>query len=146
MTIRKKSIPELQDLRQQAANRYAALGEAMVAEYGILKVEPSAGLRGWAIVKDRHIKVPWPTTTRKRLYILAHECGHVFLEHTGRRKPRYVEEYEAEQFAIAKLREHGIPVPKSMLKRAKAYVAYKIRQAERSGAKKIDTKIRNWCG
>jgi len=43
------------------------------------------------------------------------------------------------------MREHGIAVPRKSLRRAKRYVAYKIRQAERRGAKHIDAKAKKFA-
>jgi hypothetical protein len=40
------------------------------------------------------------------------------------------------------MRENGVAVPRLMTKRAKEYVARKIRQAERCGAKAIDAEAR----
>ena len=111
------------------------------------------------------IAVPRPVT-RRALHIFLHECahvalGHVFaptLPHGGpgpvqaasmpriRRKPRHVEEYEAEQWAFDRMWESGIPIPRKSLKRAKSYVAYKIRQAQRRGAKAVDQDAQRWAG
>jgi hypothetical protein len=43
------------------------------------------------------------------------------------------------------MREHGIAVPHSMTKRAKQYVARKIRQAQRRGAKHIDADAKRFA-
>ena len=111
------------------------------------------------------IAVPRPVT-RRSLHIFLHECahvalGHVFaptLPHGGlgpgqaasepriRRKTRHVEEYEAEQWAFARMRESGIPIPRKSLRRAKRYVAFKIRQARRRGAKAVDREAQRWAG
>jgi hypothetical protein len=73
------------------------------------------------------------------LYIFLHECANANLGHSHNGKyPRHVEEMEAEKWAHAKMREHGVPVPRVMTKRAKRYVARKIRQAKRRGAKRIN--------
>jgi hypothetical protein len=52
------------------------------------------GLHGWSLSEHGIIHAP-KGRTRKQLYILAHECGHVALNH-NRSKPRHVEEHEAE--------------------------------------------------
>jgi hypothetical protein len=115
------------------------------------------------------IAVPRPVT-RRALHIFLHECAHVALGHVKaaqfaptlphggpgpaqaatesriRRKPRHVEEYEAEQWAFARMRESGIPIPRKSLRRAKSYVAYKIRQARRRGAKAVDGEAQRWAG
>jgi hypothetical protein len=75
------------------------------------------------------------------LYIFLHECAHATLGHNGK-VPRHVEEMEAEQWAHATMRKHGIAVPRSMTEQAKQYVARKIRQAVRRGAKRIDARAK----
>src|SRR5215471_20150287 len=84
----------------------------------------------------------------KILIHFLHECAHAHLGHSyGRRSaPRHVMEMEAEKWAHEKMRENGVPVPRSMTKRAKEYVARKIDQAERRGAKKIDARARAFAG
>ena len=99
-----------------------------------------AGIKGTRT--EGTIQVPKPFT-RKALYIFLHECAHMTL-HYQSHKPRHVEEMEAEQWAHLKMREAGIPVPRAMTKRAKEYVAYKIHQAERRGAKHIDPRARKF--
>ena len=57
---------------------------------------------GRASAEKKRIKVPGPTT-RRRLYIYAHECGHVAMNHRGQ-KHSYIQEYEAEMYAHEVLR------------------------------------------
>jgi hypothetical protein len=53
---------------------------------------------------------------------------------------------EAEQWAHAKMEQHGIAVPPEMTERAKKYVARKIVQAERRGAKRVDFRAVKYAG
>ena len=87
-----------------AAGRYAASRQTMARQFDVALCEVRTKLTGRAFVKQREIEVPWPTTTRKRLYIVAHEIGHVVLGHAGNRLPAYKREYQAEQFAHELLR------------------------------------------
>jgi len=83
-------------------------------------------------------------TTRRRLYILSHECGHVVLKHNGS-LPSHRQEYEAEQFAHQQLRLHEVAVPRKATIQAKEYVAYRIDQAIRLGrAKRLDREAVAW--
>lgn len=84
--------------------------------------------------------------TRKSLYIFLHECAHFVLHADGRRRKRYMEEMEAEQWAHARMREAGIAVPRRMTKRAKAYVSRKMRQAFDRGAKSFDSEALKFTG
>ena len=138
-------MTDLQRARAAAAQRYAQLGRVLLAEVGLSpnQVHPSSGLHGrvTALLGAVFVVAPWPTTTRKRLYILAHECGHVYHVHGRRgapRKPRHREEYEAEHYAHAALRRHGVAVPQDMTARARRYVARKIYQALKRGAKPVN--------
>lgn len=100
-------------------------------------------LSGSTCQEAKTIHAPKPTT-RKSLYIYLHECAHVVLNHNGR-KPRHVEEMEAEKWAQETMRREGIPVPRSMTRSGKMYVARKIDQALRRGAKKIDREARRYA-
>jgi hypothetical protein len=127
---------QLKAAREAAALRFLEIAAALKAEAGVKEHRIRKSLSGWARVKDAIITAP-EGRTRKQLYILAHECAHVALNHHGK-KPKHVQELEAEQWAHAALRRHGVAVPRSMTKRAKEYVGRKIRQAKVRGAKNID--------
>lgn len=90
------------------------------------------------------MEAPVPKT-RKALYIFLHECAHFALDLRGQ-KPIHVQEHEAEEWAHQRMRQAGIPVPRSMTTRAKDYVSRKIGRAERRGAKNIDRKARRFAG
>jgi hypothetical protein len=93
------------------------------------------------------IQAPRPVTV-KSLYVFLHECAHAYL-HTGsgtNAAPVHVQEMEAEQWAHAKMAEHGIAVPPETTERARKYVARKIVQAERRGAKQIDIRACEFAG
>jgi hypothetical protein len=86
--------------------------------------------------------------TRKALHIFLHECAH-FALHTkikGRaRKHRYIEEYEAERWASARMREAGIAVPRAITKRAKSHVRRQIEQAG-PNLKALDARAAKYAG
>jgi hypothetical protein len=92
------------------------------------------------------IKIPEPVDF-DTLGVCFHEIGHVVLEHWKKEKPRYVEEYEAEQFAIQKLRDYGF-YNKQYEYRAIGYVLSKIAQARNRGhnMKKLPKEIVQWTG
>lgn len=126
--------PDLVAARKAAAERFYAIGMAHLPEGWTYAFRKS--LSGRAFWDRKHIDAPKPVT-RKALYIWLHECAHAHL-HLNNRKKRHVEEMEAEKWAHTKMREAGVPVPRSMTKRAKRYVARKIEQAHVRGAKRID--------
>lgn len=131
--------------RQEAAEKYAEIGQRWLTEFGITLKGVRSGLTGEAWVKERAIYAPWPSTTRNRLYILAHEIGHVALDHR-RQRPTYVQEFEAEQFAHGLMRRDGLAAPRKMTVRAKRYVNSKIGRAFNRFARWIDPDIAEWCG
>jgi hypothetical protein len=93
-----------------------AIAEAIKKEAGVLKHHVLAEADrndvrvryGWSFPTRRIIHAPEGRTDRE-LYTLAHECGHVAWRH-NHRKPLWRREYEAEQWAHAALRRHGIAV------------------------------------
>ena len=107
--------------------------------YGAIPQEPV--MRHWG--ESKRIDAPRPVT-RKALYIFLHECAHAHL-HVDRKPKAHVREMEAEMWAHARMREHGIAVPRAMTARAKRYVARKIVQAKRCGAKSIDRKAAQYA-
>jgi hypothetical protein len=142
---------ELQAARKRAAERFEAIAAKYVPEGWTVQYCKSLW-SGRCIYKSRTIVGPRPVT-RKALYIFLHECGHAHRhaplyaasKSAYRKKPKHVIELEAEQWAHEKMRENGVPVPKAMTKSAKAYVARKIRQAERNGAKHINQDARQFA-
>lgn len=138
------SPAELQAARAKAGERFYEIGMMYLPEGWTYEFRKS--LSGMCNGTRNHICGPRPVT-RKSLYIWLHECAHAHLHfgEDGKRAPRHVEEMQAEQWAHAKMREHDIPVPRSMTTRAQAYVARKIAQAEARGAKKIDPAARRFA-
>lgn len=129
--------------RAEATERFLVVAASLKQEAGVTEHVVRKSLSGYAWPSG---KIPAPEgRTRKQLYILAHECAHVALAHFKSRKSRHVEEHEAEEWAHAALRRYGIPVPRAMSQRARAYVARKIMQARRSGAKAIDPDARRFA-
>jgi hypothetical protein len=141
---------DLHAARKAAADRFFALGMSYVPSGWTVCYRIS--LSGQCHYADREIHAPKPVT-RKSLYIFLHECAHaqlhypIWLESKSRyaKFPKHVVEMQAEKWAHEKMREHGIAVPRDMTKRAKRYVARKIRQAERHGAKKINAKAKRFA-
>lgn len=73
---------------------------------------------------QRHITVDSSLSEREALFTFLHECGHVHHRHLTKhgasfRSERYLDEYEADQYAIKAMRAEGIPIPKESLSDAK---------------------------
>jgi hypothetical protein len=94
---------DLKQAREAATQRYLAVAAALKVEAGIVHYHIVRGaLCGGAWPREKRILAP-EGRTRRQLYILAHECAHVVMNHSGRAKPKYVKELEAEQWAHAAL-------------------------------------------
>lgn len=132
---------ELRAARQAAAVRFEAIAALYLPSGWTVKYRKSLTGSCWADGKE--IEAPRPAT-RKSLYVFLHECAHAQLGHQ-RNKPSHVEELEAELWAHEKMREHGVPVPRTTTAQARSYVAYKIRQAEAHGARRIDPRARKFA-
>jgi hypothetical protein len=132
---------ELQAARRAAAERFQAIAMQYVPDGYTVQYRKSLSGRHYG--KRKLIQAPRPVT-RKSLYIFLHECAHAHL-HQDRKPKAHIREMEAEQLAHARMREHGIPVPREMTNRAKSYVARKIEQAKRSGVKRIDAKAKRFA-
>ncbi len=126
---------ELQQAKRDIAERCSKVAADLTPAGTEINYHKALTGRAWRWT----ISVPRPVT-RKSLYIYLHEVAHIVFEHWRHKQPRHAQEMEAEKWAHAKMREYGIAVPRSMTKRAKEYVAYKITQAERRGAKHINAE------
>jgi hypothetical protein len=133
-----KNGARLQAARRAATARYLAIASAIKAEAGVKGHYVRSGLSGVANLSNGWIAAP-EGRTRKQLYVLAHECGHIALHAYGRYKgrPAYVTEFEAEMWAHDALRRHGVAVPRAMTASARLYIGRKIAQARKAGAHNI---------
>jgi hypothetical protein len=140
-----KTQAHRQQARRASAERLYGIAISILKEAGVETWEfHEKGLCGRAYTKRSHVVCPKPTT-RRRLYVLAHECAHIVRNHTTS-KPSHRKEYEAELYAHEVLRRHGIAVPKKETEIAKKYVARRIDQAIRIGkAKQLDSEAVKWC-
>jgi hypothetical protein len=120
-----------------AREHLAFLGREMVERHQPLTVQKwhrRGKTLGLANAKSRIVYVPWRTDTAAKLYTLAHEVGHVVLNH-HRRKPKYLRELGAEQWAHEALEQVGVPVSLDETLNAKANVADRIKRELNRGAK-----------
>ena len=99
-------VAKLQQGKKAMAEKCQRVGKAILDEAGVKKVSYHDLLSGRACAELKVVCVPTPTT-RRRLYVLAHEAGHVALNHINV-KPIHRQEYEAEKYAQDALRRHGI--------------------------------------
>ncbi len=78
----------------------------------------------------------------QRLYILAHECGHIFLHNDppGIYFPAHVMEMEAESYAHQAFHEHGMELPEAFTEWGRAYVGTWV-EKDRSERVAIDPRV-----
>lgn len=91
------------------------------------------------------IETPDPINLQ-RLYVVAHECGHVALDQLRRGISNHRREYEAEQFAILLLRHYGIAVPSDMITDGQHYVAWHVGLDVDAGTQVIEAETFRWAG
>jgi hypothetical protein len=109
---------------EKVRKRYIQIAAALKAEAGITQHTAHKKMTGHASLATGVILAP-AGTTRRQLYVLAHECSHIALHSAlkSRRKPRHVEEHEAESYAHRALAAHGLEVPEVSTYGARGYVA-----------------------
>ena len=133
----------LVEARKNSRRVYKSIGRHWVKKYGIKKITYKNG-RGYALTKTREIFIPSPIT-RLRLCNLAHEIGHVVLQHYRNRRLSCVMEYEAEQFSLDLMKRYKIKFPRKRLIKGKRYVASKIDMAKRRGLKRpVPKEVIKW--
>jgi hypothetical protein len=118
----------------RARDRYLAIAGRLKAAAGITEHIEHKKVSGLAWLGTGRILAP-AGITRRQLYVLAHECGHIVLHsrETKRKKPKHVIEHEAEVFAHRALRRYGLEVPEKSAMWARGYVAECIRADRAKG-------------
>lgn len=124
--------------------RRLAIAEAMKREAGVAGHTVNRkheDLTGLAWLDTGHIRSP-QGRNMAQLYILAHECGHIFLhgDEAGRRLQTHVMEMEAESYAHQAFREHGMEAPRRMTEAGRAYVGSWV-AVDRSRGIPIDPRV-----
>lgn len=121
---RRTSGIEIRARIEANARKRRSIAEQMKREAGVrAHLENRTELSGLAWTNTGCIETP-ESRNIANLYVLAHECGHVFLHMTGvgRILPSHVMEYEAECYAHQALRHHGMTVPPMHTAQARRYV------------------------
>jgi alkyl hydroperoxide reductase subunit AhpC len=118
-----------------------AVSEAIKIEGGI-KEHIISDKRGHAR-PDGVIRAPEGRTV-KQLFVIAHEVGHVVMKHYDSNKPRHVEEYEADKYALAALKRHGVKVPRKLAQHIRQCIASMVKRAGPKAA--IDPAVKRFIG
>lgn len=125
---RKASGADIRARIEANARKRRSIAEQMKREAGVRgHVENRTDGSGLAWLHTGDIETP-ESRNINNLYVVAHECGHVFLHMSGvgRLLPGHVKEYEAECYAHQALRQHGMSVPQARTRSARQYVAAMI--------------------
>lgn len=97
--------------------------------------------------EDRVIRIPMLKhlkNLRSALFVFLHECGHIKLHHRKRNLPLHIEEYEAEQYAIAQMKRYGVHVPRILLQSGKLAMQKMIEKDRKAGIR-IMRKAWRWA-
>ena len=138
-----KNVKYLQEKKLEAKRILKSIARHWFKVHKIKKITYVKGLYGKAWCKEKRLRIP-PPTTRKRMYIIAHELGHIAL-HAKTSKRSFIKEFEAEQYAHALMRRFKIRIPRAMTKRAKGYVQYRINLSVKRGLQApIPREISAW--
>lgn len=124
----------LQASRAAARDRYATIAVALKAEAGVRRHFHHNIIGGLAFSGLGKI-LALAGVTRRQLYVLAHECGHILLHSTPETqcKPSHVKEHEAETYAHRAFARYGLEVPEKSAKWARAYVGQWIMKDRQAG-------------
>ena len=137
-----KNAKYLQEKKLEAKRILKSIARQWFKIHKVKKITYVKGLYGKCF-HNGHIRIP-PPTTRKRMYIIAHELGHIALHAKTSKRP-LIKEYEAEQYAHTLMRRFNIKVPRDMTTRAKNYVQYRINLSVKRGLQApIPSEIRAW--
>ena len=140
-----KNVKYLQEKKIEAKQILKSIARQWFKIHKVKKITYGKSLSGKAWCKEKRLRIP-PPTTRKRMYVIAHELGHLAL-HTKTSKRQFIQEFEAEQYAHTLMRRFNIKVPRAMTKRAKDYVQYRINLSVKRGLKaSIPKEINLWLG
>ena len=112
-------------------NVYQEAADTLIRETGVTWVSCDGRLKGTAYTQspDWKIVAPRPTSAL-RFGIFAHEVGHQMLHRHGS-KPRWQEEIEAWEYALAQFNRFGLPGANDVADRAIRNIQYAIGKALR---------------
>ena len=119
---------------QKDRDRYAEIAAALKADAGVTEHIAHKKMSGRASLATGHNLAP-AGVTRQQLYVVAHECAHIALHSAPkrRRRPRHIEEHEAESYAHRALTAHGLEVPVASTHWALGYVGQCIEEDRAKG-------------
>ena len=125
---------DLQVTRRAAKQRYQLIAEALKREAGVRRHYTHRSISGLAWIGSGKILAP-DGITRRQLYVLAHECGHLVLHSSAAtwNKPGHVKEHEAETYAHRAFERYGMEVPEKSSQWARAYVEQWIMKDRAAG-------------
>jgi hypothetical protein len=125
---------DLKEARRAAKERYKLIAEAMKREAGVRRHYTHKSISGLAWIGSGKILAP-DGITRRQLYVLAHECGHIVLHSSAAtwNKPGHIKEHEAETYAHRAFERYGLEVPEKSAQWARAYVGQWIMKDRAAG-------------
>ena len=131
------------NLNNQLKGKYKELVKCLLSIYNLNVIKINDSMRGSAYRDNNNIEIPNPKTD-KSLSICLHEVGHKVLNHKRNGKKRFIEEFEAWNYALNIFRVLEIPIRKGLRNKYKRSINYSINKALRRGLnpKSIPTEIK----
>jgi len=131
---RARPIADHQAARRVARERFQLIAAALKREAGIRRHYTHKSISGLAWIGARKILAP-DGITRRQLYVLAHECGHIVLHSSPSTwgKPGHVKEHEAETYAHRAFVRYGLEVPEKSAQWARTYIGHWIMKDRAAG-------------
>jgi len=122
--------------------KYSDLVKCLLSIYELNVTKINKGMYGCVYRNNHNIEIPNPKT-EKSFAICLHEIGHKVLKH-NKGKKRFIEEFEAWNYALNVFRILEIPIKNNVRNRYKKSIRYSISKAVRRGLnpKKIPSEIK----
>ncbi len=116
--------------------------EEEASKNGIIVYYHTKGAQwGRAALRSKRIFIPKPKSFRA-FFTGLHEFGHIMSGHHGSdRKPEYIWEFEAFNWALQFCKERDFPVPESIITAERDIIAEKLSDEVKSGVKRLDVAI-----
>ncbi len=129
-------------LNNKLTGKYKELVKCLLSIYNLNVTKINKGMNGTAYRDNNNIEIPHPKTD-KSLSICLHEIGHKVLHHKRSSKKRFIEEYEAWNYALNIFRILEIPIRKGLRNKYKRSLRYAVNKALRRHYKgKIPIEIK----
>lgn len=113
-------------------NRYEVAATSLLVVAGVTVRKWRKSMTGVSYTGTREISAPRPLGPIS-FAIVAHEIYHALAHQNRRAKPRWIEEVEAEEFALRALEKFGLPGHERVAAHIARHLRYSFKKALRRG-------------